>query len=167
MSRSDSTFHVYDTHTAAEDAIRALGKGGFDLKQLSLVGKGYHSEEKPMGFYTAGDRIKAWGGTGAFWGGIWGLLMAPAVFLLPGIGLVGLAGPLVATLVSALEGAVVVGGITAIGAALMQIGVPDDQVIKYEAALKVDKYLLIVHGSPADQDRAKDILAESRTPAIA
>ena len=78
-----------------------------------------------------------------------------------------LAGPVVATLVSALEGAVVVGGITAIGAALTQIGVPDDQVIKYEAALKVDKYLLIVHGSPADQIRARDILAESTTPVTA
>ena len=41
------------------------------MKKLSLIGKGYHSEERPMGFYTAGDRIKAWGGSGAFWGGIY------------------------------------------------------------------------------------------------
>jgi len=59
MGHPDSAFFVFDTHAAAEDAIRRLGQSGFDMKKLSLVGKGYHSEEKPMGFYTAGDRIKA------------------------------------------------------------------------------------------------------------
>jgi hypothetical protein len=76
MSHPDSAFFVFDTHAAAEEAIRTMGHSGFDMKKLSLVGKGYHSEEKPMGFYTSGDRIKAWVGTGAFWGGIWGLLLA-------------------------------------------------------------------------------------------
>ena len=167
MSNPDSAFVVFDTHAAAEDAIRTLGQSGFDMKKLSLVGKGYHSEEKPMGFYTAGDRIKAWGGTGAFWGGIWGLLLAPAVFVLPGLGVVGMAGPIVATLVGALEGAVVVGGLSALGAALTQIGVPKDQVIKYEAALKVDKYLLVVHGSAEDQEKARSVLAQAKVAVAA
>jgi len=167
MSNPDSAFFVFDTHAAAEEAIRTLGQSGFDMKKLSLVGKGYHSEEKPMGFYTAGDRIKAWGGTGAFWGGIWGLLLAPAVFVLPGLGVVGMAGPIVATLVGALEGAVVVGGLSALGAALTQIGVPKDQVIKYEAALKVDKYLLVVHGSAEDQEKARSVLAQVKTTVAA
>ena len=167
MSNPDSAFFVFDSHAAAEDAIRTLGQSGFDMKKLSLVGKGCHSEEKPMGFYTTGDRIKAWGGTGAFWGGIWGLLLAPAVFVLPGLGVVGMAGPLVATLVGALEGAVVVGSLSALGAALTQIGVPQDQVIKYEAALKVDKYLLVVHGSADDQQRARAVLAQAKTAVAA
>ena len=164
MSNPDSVFFVFDTHDAAEAAIRTLGRSGVDMKKLSLVGKGYHSEEQPMGFYTAGDRIKAWGRTGAFWGGVWGLLLAPAVFFLPGLGLVGMAGPVVSTLVGALEGAVVVGGLSALGAALTQIGVPEDQVIKYEAALKVDKYLLVVHGSASEQDKARSVLAEAKVP---
>jgi hypothetical protein len=147
MSNPDSAFFVYDDHATAEAAIRHLSQSGFDLKKLSLVGKGYHSEEKPMGFYTAGDRI-------------WGLLLAPAVFVLPGLGLVGMAGPIVSTLVGALEGAVVVGGLSALGAALMQIGAPKDQVIKYEAALKVDKYLLVVHGSAQDQEQARTLLVK-------
>ena len=167
MSNPDSAFFVFDTHAAAEEAIRTLGQSGFDMKKLSLVGKGYHSEEKPMGFYTTGDRIKAWGSSGAFWGGIWGMLLAPAVFVLPGLGVVGMAGPIVATLVGALEGAVVVGGLSALGAALTQIGVPKDQVIKYEAALKVDKYLLVVHGSAEDQEKARSVLAQVKTTVAA
>jgi hypothetical protein len=162
MPHPDSAFFVFENHADAEEAIRTLGQSGFDMKTLSLVGKGYHSEEQPMGFYTVGDRIKSWGGTGAFWGGIWGLLLAPAVFVLPGLGVVGMAGPFVATLVGALEGAVVVGGLSALGAALSQIGVPADQVIKYEAALKVDRYLLVVHGSGETQARARSVLAQAK-----
>jgi hypothetical protein len=162
MQTQNSPSYVFNTHTEAEEAIQLLNKSGFDVKKLSLVGKGYHSEEHPVGFYTAGDRIKSWGGMGAFWGSIWGLLLAPAVFFLPGLGLVALAGPLVSALVGALEGAVVVGGVSALGAALVQIGVPKDQVIKYETALKVDKYVLIVHGNAQDLATAATVLADTK-----
>jgi hypothetical protein len=93
--------------------------------------------------------------------------MAPAVFLMPGIGLVAMAGPLVATLVGGLEGAVIVGGLSALGAALTRIGVPKDQVVKYETALRVDKYLLIVHGTPEQQAQARSVLSDTRATAVA
>jgi hypothetical protein len=162
MDNAEPPFYVFNTHGEAEEAIQLLNRSGFDVKKLSLVGKGYHSEEHPIGFYTAGDKIKAWGGIGAFWGGIWGLLLAPAVFFLPGVGLVAMAGPLVAALVGALEGALVVGGASALGAALTQIGVSKDQVVKYETALKADKYLLMVNGSAEDAAKARSVLANSK-----
>ncbi|WP_213953426.1 DUF1269 domain-containing protein [Variovorax sp. dw_954] len=162
-----SPAYIFETRVQAEDAIYALSESGFDVKKLSLVGRGYHSEEHPMGFYTVADKIKAWGGAGAFWGGIWGLLLAPAVFILPGLGLVAMAGPVVAALVSALEGAVLVGSLSALGAALTQVGVPKDQVIKYETAVKVDKYVLLVHGGAEDQSKVRSVLAGSIAQATA
>jgi hypothetical protein len=162
MENSSSPGYIFATHLQAEEAIKALSKAGFDMKHLSLVGKGYHSEEHPVGFYTVGDRVKAWGGLGAFWGGIWGLLLAPAVFFLPGFGLMAMAGPLVSALVSALEGAVVFGGVSALGAALSQIGVPKNQILKYETALKADKFVLMVHGSEAEVTRASSVLDSAR-----
>jgi hypothetical protein len=162
MEKQDQPIYLFNTHAEAEQAIQLLSQAGLDVKKLSLVGKGYHSEEHPLGFYTAGDKIRSWGGIGAFWGGIWGLLMAPAVFFIPGLGLLALAGPVVAALVGALEGAVVVGGLSALGAALTQIGVPKDQVIKYETALKADKYMLMVHGSAQDEAQARSVLASHR-----
>ena len=161
MNTINSPAYVYNTHLEAEDAIRSLSKSGFDVKKLSLIGKGYHSEEQPIGFYSSGDKIKTWGGNGAFWGGIWGLLMAPTVFFLPGIGLLAMAGPVVTTLIAALEGAVVVGGLSALGAALTQIGVSDNQIIKYEMALKVDKYILMVHGNADDLAHVHSVLADA------
>lgn len=162
METDNLPFYVFDTHAEADQAIRWLDRSGFDVKKLSLVGKGYHTEEHPIGFYTTGDRVKAWGGIGAFWGGIWGLLLAPAVFFLPGLGLMVMAGPVVATLIAALEGAVVVGGVSALGAALMQTGASKDQVIKYETALKADKYVLTVHGNADDLAKARAVLVSSK-----
>lgn len=40
----------------------------FDVKNLNVVGKGYHSEEKVAGFYNVGGRVEFWGSRGAFWG---------------------------------------------------------------------------------------------------
>ncbi|OHX14865.1 permease [Chromobacterium sphagni] len=158
MENPDSSIYVFNTHIEAEEAIRLLSRSGFDLQKLSLVGKGYHSDEHPVGFYTDGDKIKSWGGVGAFWGGIWGLLFTPAVFFLPGVGLIALAGPLVSTLISVLEGAVVVGGLSALAASLTRIGIPQDRVIKYETLLKSDRYLLVVHGSIDDEMKARAVL---------
>lgn len=155
---SNSYTHVFNTHADAEEAIRLLDRSGFDVTKLSIIGKGYHTEEHAIGFYGVGDRIKAWGGVGAFWGGIWGLLLGPAVFLLPGVGLVAMAGPIVATLISALEGAVVVGGLSTLGAALSKLGASHDQVIKYESAIKSDQFVLMVHGSAEEMSIVNDIL---------
>lgn len=156
--------YVFNTHVEAEDAIRAMNKAGFDMTKLSLIGKGYHSEEHAIGFYSVGDRIKSWGRTGAFWGGIWGLLLAPAVFFIPGIGLLALAGPIATVLVSGLEGAVLVGGVSALGAALSGLGIGNDKLIEYETALKADKYVLMVHGSEAEVAKARALLADVVPP---
>jgi uncharacterized membrane protein len=158
MPKEDVAVAIYNTHIEAEQAVKTLEKAGFAMKKLSIVGKDYHTEEHVVGYYNTGDRMKAWGKIGAFWGGIWGLLFGAAFFVIPGVGPVVLAGPLVAYLVGALEGAAVVGGLSALGGALASIGIPKNSVIKYETALKADKFLLIAHGTPEEVTRAKSII---------
>jgi hypothetical protein len=161
MAKDSSVVALYDTHHAAEEAVRELQRAGFDLKRLSIVGKDYHTEEQVVGYYNTGDRIKHWGKLGAFWGSIWGLLVGWAFFFVPGVGPVLVAGPLVASIVAALEGAVAVGGISAIGAGLYSLGIPKDSVLAFDLALKSDKFLLIAHGTDAEVTRAKEILRPS------
>ena len=103
--------------------------------------------------------MKHWGKVGAFWGGFWGLLFGSGLFLIPGLGPILVAGPLVAWIIAGLEGAIVVGGVSALGAGLVSIGIPKDSVLKYEVALKTDKYLLVVHGTEDAVDNAKNIIA--------
>ncbi|MBK9797666.1 MAG: DUF1269 domain-containing protein [Holophagaceae bacterium] len=128
------------------------------MKKLSIVGKDYHTEEHVIGYYNAGDRMKVWGKLGAFWGGFWGLLFGSALFVIPGVGPLVVFGPLVSWIVGALEGALVGGGLSALAAGLYSIGIPHDSCLQYETAIKLNKFLVITHGSGAEAERAKDIL---------
>ena len=161
MSQNNSVVAVYPSHTAAEAAIKELQKSGFDLKKLSIVGRDYHTDEHVVGYYNVGDRMKVWGKTGAFWGGVWGLFFGSAFFWVPGLGPLLVAGPLVSWIVGALEGAVVVGGLSAIGASLYSLGIPKDSILQYETDLKAGKFVLLAHGSVEDAARAKDILTRT------
>jgi hypothetical protein len=131
------------------------------MKKLSIVGKDYHTEEHVVGYYNAGDRMKVWGKQGAFWGGFWGLLFGSALFVVPGIGPLFVFGPLAMWIVGALEGAVVIGGLGALAAALYSIGIPHDSSIVYETALKSDKFLVIAHGTAGQVAQARSILETS------
>ncbi len=162
MSENNSVVAIFETHNQAEDAVRDLQKDGFDMKKLSIVGRDYHTDEHVVGYYNAGDRVMYWGTLGAFWGGLWGILFGSAFFLVPGIGPLLVAGPLAMWIVGALEGAVVVGGLGALGAALVSIGIPEDSVLEYEANLKAGNFLLIVHATPQEVRRAKDCLDDTQ-----
>lgn len=155
-----SVVGIVKSHAEAEGVIKELQRSGFPMKRLSVIGKGYHSEEHPIGFYTAGDRIRTWGGFGAFWGAVWGVLFGAAFFWVPGIGPLAVAGPFVQLLVGGLEGAVLAGGAGALGGALVSLGVPRDSIVKYETSLRADNYLIIAHGTPEQVEAARAILEE-------
>jgi len=162
MSETNAVVAVYETHAGAEEAIKELQRGGIDLHTLSIIGKDTHTDEHVVGYYNAGDRMKYWGKTGAFWGGFWGLLFGSAFFAIPGLGPILVAGPLVAWIVGALEGAAVVGGLSAVGAGLYSMGIPKDSVLQYELALKTDQFLLMVHGTAKDVETARGLIAGTR-----
>src|SRR5580692_10391613 len=166
MTDTSAVIASYANHTAAEDAVKELQKPGFDMKKLSVVGKDYHTDEQVVGYYNAGDRMKYWGKWGAFWGGFWGLLFGSAFFWAPGIGTVLVAGPLVSWIVGALEGALTLGGLSAIGAGLYSIGIPKDSIVQYETALKADKFLVVAHGTSDEVARAKDILRTTNSSGL-
>jgi hypothetical protein len=151
MSGTNAVVAIYDSHTQAEEAVKEIQKSGFDMKKLSIVGRDYHTEEQVVGYYNTGDRM----------------LFGAAFFAIPGLGPILVAGPLVAWIVGALEGAVVVGGLSALGAGLYSIGIPKDSVVKYEAALKSDKFLVLAHGTADEVAKVKDILQMTRPVEVA
>lgn len=50
MNKTDTVIAVFDDHPAAESAVKKLTAAGFEMKTLSIVGKGYHTDEKVVGF---------------------------------------------------------------------------------------------------------------------
>jgi hypothetical protein len=167
MSSKNSIVAVYQTHMDAEAGVRELQRAGFDMTTLSVAGREYHSGEHLVGYYNSGYRMKYWGKMGAFWGGLWGFLAGAAFFVLPGIGPVLIAGPLAGAVVAELEravvkGAAVTGGLSALGAGLLILGIPRDHVLEYETSLMADKFLLIAHGAAAELIKAKTVLRITR-----
>jgi len=158
----DSTSNVkinpaQDIHQA-EDAVRELDKDGFDMKLLPIVGKGYHTEENVVGYYNVGDRMLYWGKQGAasglcclvrasFWSQesdhCWSQvhwLQLSSVFW---------------------KAQSLLAGFSALGAALVSIGIPNNSVIQYEASIKSGQFLIVAHGSPEEVEQAKALLGNA------
>ena len=87
---------VYPDHDSAEQAIRLLHKEGFAIEDLSIIGRNSVVTEEPTGFITTGDYVSAGARSGAFFGGIAGVVIGAAVLILPGVGPIIVAGPLAA-----------------------------------------------------------------------
>ncbi len=161
MTKTDIAVAVYDLHTQAEAAVKALQHAGFNMKKISIIGKDYETEEHVVGFLNAGDRARVFGKWGAFWGGLMGILFGSAMMFVPVVGHVIVLGPLAAMLFGGLQGAVLVGGIGALAGALMAVGIPRDSVLRYETALKANKFMLVVHGDAQEIKRAHELLKTS------
>ena len=50
MSIQNSVVTVYRTHTEPDQAVMELQRGGVDMHKLSIVGKGYHTDEHAVGY---------------------------------------------------------------------------------------------------------------------
>ena len=159
MLQNESVIAVFSEHQEADAVVKKLANAGVAIENLSIIGKGYHSEEKAVGFYDIGDRIKFWGKRGALWGSLWGLFLGGVSLTIPVIGHVMVLGYLASVVVSAVEGGIMVGGLSALGAALYSAGIPRDSVVQYEQAVKADGFLVIVHGAAEELVHARAILA--------
>ena len=154
-----SVVAIYNSHDGAEAAVRALDRSGFDMKRLSIVGTDIHTEERPIGFYTDGDRMKFWGKRGAFWGSLSGMLVGSALFMVPAIGPIVVMGPLVLWLVATLEGAALgaTGGLLA--ASFLSLGLSGPEAVKYERDIQAGKFVLLARGPGEMVARARACLA--------
>jgi hypothetical protein len=159
MTSHSAVVAVFEHHRQAQDAVKKLADAGFEIVKVNIVGKVCHTEEKVVGFFNAGDRIKFWGKHGTFWGGLWGLFVGGLSMTVPVVGPIVVLGHRGAIVLGAVEGAALGGGMSALGAALFGIGIPKDTVLDYETAVKTDSFLVMVNGSPEEVDHAKTILA--------
>jgi hypothetical protein len=100
--------------------------------------------------------------TGAWVGGIFGLLAGAAFLWVPGFGPLVVAGSLTAALLGGVEGAETGAAATGVLGWLFSLGISRAQVLKYEESGKAGKYLVITHGSADDGTKAQQILAGTK-----
>lgn len=152
---------TYSNHSAAEIAIKNLNDAGFDMSKITVIGMDYHTEERPIGFVNAGERMTFWGAAGAFWGSIWGMLIGSAMLFVPGVGHIVVGGWLASTFAGLLEGAVIGAGTGVLGGALASIGIPRDSVLAFEEDICAGKFVVAVQVTPSEAQLANDVLADT------
>jgi hypothetical protein len=159
VAAQNATVAVLDSHRQVEESVQRLRQSGFDLSKLSVVAKDRRVGEQVVAQYGAGGQARYWGEFGPFWTGMWASLSGWACFVIPGAGPILVAGPLGGWMVGVLEYQAVFGGLSALGAALYGLGIPKDAVLRYEAAVRMDKLLLVAHGAVDEVEKAREILA--------
>jgi len=156
-----SVIGVYKRLAEAEDAVRALGDGGFPIDQTSIIARHLEDDRRVHGYVTACDVAKSSAVTGAWVGGIFGLLAGAAFLWLPGVGPLVVAGSLAAVLLGGVEGAAAGAALSGVLGWLFSLGVSREKILKYEEAVRAGKFLVVAHGTADDVERARQILAPS------
>ena len=156
---ANSVAAIYPDHLAAERAVRQLHEAGFDLDELSIVGRDFQETDEPCGLVSRADYIKTGMKTGSMFGGLLGLCVGAAFLILPGIGPVVVAGPLAAALLAGIEGAVAGTALGSLAGALVGWDVPNDRAVKYEKQVEGGKFLVFVRSVPEVVSRARSLLA--------
>ena len=167
-------FHVDAEH--AQRALDRLQQHDFPMDRVSVLGRASASGDDPLGVYYSGvgERMRGWGGLGAFWGGIWGLATGAAgMFLLPGIGPVVAAGPVVEALAGGAAGAGVGGAVMAgAGAAaeltvsLHQLGLPEDCLDAIRERLSRGEHLVMLIVQRAEASTWRPLLEDAGPEAM-
>ena len=148
---------VYDSIEDVEQAVQKLREEGASIDGISIIGQGLQSEAKLSGFVTTGDVVKEGVETGAFFGGLFGLLAGTAFLLVPGFGPLVVLGPLASTLTGATEGALA-GGVLG---AIIGTFVPKKRIPKYEQHVKAGKYLLVARTDPETLEKIHEAIQGS------
>ncbi len=155
ITYSQAVVASYRSHTEAEAGIRRLSHGGIPISQISIIGRNFETHEEIQGFYRPADAALAGASTGAWFGGLFGLMWgALGWFSVPIVGPLLVLGPLAGLIASAIGGA----GLGALINGLVAAGVPREHALKYQDLLQSGEFLVVVHGDASQTALAHGIL---------
>jgi hypothetical protein len=168
MEKNKSVFGMYVARREAESAVSAFKDAGFSTSDISvLLPKKIESEEEEL---VTDNRTKApegaavGAGSGAAVGGALGWLLGMGALVIPGIGPVIAAGPILAVL----AGVGIGGALGGFAGALIGVGIPEDEAKKYEGKVKKGGILIAAHCESSDEiKRAEEILKRTGAEDVA
>jgi uncharacterized membrane protein len=153
-----SVIHIYPSLEEAEAAVKHLSDSKFPINQISIVTQNIETTKQVHGFITAGDVAARGASSGAWMGGLFGLLVGAAFIWVPGFGPLFVAGPFAAALLGGAEGIVAGAAGGGLLGALFGWGISKEHILKYEEVIKGGKYLVIANGDETQVSQARTIL---------
>lgn len=153
-------FGIYDSRMTVELTVDRLKGNGFQSTDISVLMPQEHDSEKLTRekITKAPEAVTTGASTGFIIGGTLGWLAGIGAIVIPGIGPLIAAGPILALLAGAGTGAAL-GGLTG---GLIGLGIPEFEAKQYENHLKDGGILLSVHTDNSEWiEKAKKILKET------
>lgn len=155
---------VFPHRRDAESAIRELRDAGFNMSQISLVGRDVQSSGTAAGGdMTSGTKAdegaKAGAATGGALGGLTGLLVGLGALAIPGVGPVIAGGALATALATTAAGGAIGAAAGGLSGALMGLGIPDERAHFYNDRVNQGDYLVMVDGTESEILQAETILS--------
>lgn len=163
MSQVDQsvTFNVvaiYPDHESVERAVSRLHADGFEMRDLSIVGRDFRVNDETAEPLATSDYATAGAEFGAVVGGLFGLCAGMAILILPGLGPMVVAGPIAAALAGGVEGSLAGASVGALVGALVGWGIPHDRALEYRDHVQSGKYLVLARGDAAKIEHAREVL---------
>jgi hypothetical protein len=166
MAKNTAAFGLYSDRVQVEEGISALVAARFRSEDISVLfpdneGTKDFAHEKNT---KAPEGTTAGAGAGGAIGGTLGLLVGLGALVIPGLGPLIAAGPIVAALAGLGAGGAV-GGLVG---ALVGMGIPEYEAKRYDGRVRKGGILVSVHCDNSDWvARAKDILKQTGAEDIA
>jgi hypothetical protein len=146
---------LFDTESAAENAVSQLKQMGYTQDEISIIMKDRDAAAE-IAVHT-GSRTMEGVGTGALFGGTIGAVLAGLLAVgsvaIPGVGLIA-AGPLAAMFAGAGAG----GLAGSLIGWLASAGIPEDVAPYYERGLQAGGIIVAVAAHPGDESRVRQVL---------
>jgi len=162
-----SVVGIYETMAQAEEAVYKLDHAGFPAKQVSVVTQNLTSDRVTHGHITSEDDLTPHGAaTGAWVGGLVGLLMGTAFLWVPGFGPLLVVGQLAALLLAGVEGTLAGTTAGALLSALKNWGIAEEHIFDYEKQVQRGKHLVIAYGTAEEVEQAHAILQRTRADTL-
>ncbi len=150
---------IYPNRESLERALRRLRDEGFDMRDVSVVIRGFEPTKVPAGVVTTNDIAGVSAGVGAVVGFLCGIAIDTALLVVPVLGPVFVAGSFSAALAGAVEGAVAGAVIGGLGGALVGWAIPAVHVQRYEMRVSEGRFLLLARADPEDVESLRSVLA--------
>ena len=158
IAAQDMVVGIFDSQDEANEVIDRLIDAGIQPDHISIVAKDFEARDRVIGYVTSGEVAREMAGTGAWVGGLFGLLTGAAFLWAPAVGPLVVLGPLVSGALGALQGGAV-GGLLG---AILGKQLENERVLKYERDLQAGKFLVVVHGTAPELETVRNVMGNSR-----
>ncbi len=157
---------IFPDDRSAQAVVEQLVEQDYPMDRISVLRRADGEGDDFLGIAYADEeeRIKVWSEQGALWGSLAGLVAgASGLFVVPGVGALLLAGPVINAITGALVGAGLMAGsalATRLALAFHRLGIPRETLEHLHQAVMDGKTVLLLHAEDTDDpERLRSRLA--------